>query len=130
MSNAAIYKGIGEVFMIKKKKSVIGRLFYTFGTLFFATVVAVCVMNYAKDGRAFQASLLSAIAGASESKDTTGKTKTSEDYKTIKYSKSNSKTTSKSSSKTVSKPSSDSKSSNDKGTAASDTKTPPVTADP
>lgn len=114
--------------MNKKKKSVAGRLFYTFGTIFFTAVLAVCAMNFARDGRAFQAPLLSTAAGASDNKDTISTTKTSEDYKTIKYNKSNSKTSSKAN--TASKPSTGSKSSG-KGTADSGTKTPPpVQVDP
>ena len=77
--------------MKKKKKSASGRLFYTFGSLFLIAVIAVCTMNFVKDGRAFQVPLLSATAGALDKQDNKAATKTSENYKTMKYNKTASK---------------------------------------
>jgi hypothetical protein len=33
------------------RKSVAGRLFYTFGTIFMMAVITVCAMNFSKDAR-------------------------------------------------------------------------------
>ena len=115
--------------MKKKGKSVTGRLFYTFGTVFFAAIFAVCAMNFAKDGRAFQMPLLSAALGASANQGTTVAAAASNEYETIKINKSVPKTSSKSSSNT--KSSSGSKPSQDKGAATSGTKAqPPAAVDP
>lgn len=40
------------------KSNIVGNLFYTFGTIFLAAVIAVCVINYIKDGSAAQAAFL------------------------------------------------------------------------
>lgn len=89
--------------MSKKKKSVVSRLFFTSGTIFLVSVIAICTINFARDGRAFETPLLSAAAGITGNRDTTGTAKKTEDYKTIKYNKPSSKTSSKSSSNTASK---------------------------
>lgn len=119
--------------MSRKKKSVAGRLFYTFGSIFLAAVVTVCTMNFMKDGRVFQAHLLSSATEASANQGDTDTAKTSQDYETIKVnsSKTTSNTSTKTSSGTASKTSSANKSEEDKETAASGSAAqPPVVAEP
>lgn len=74
--------------MSKKGKSVTGRLFYTFGTIFFAAIFTICAMNFTKDARVFQEPLLS----ASTVNSTTDKAEAAN--KTLKYKKSTTATTS------------------------------------
>ncbi len=83
-------------------KSAAGRLFYTFGTVLLMAVITVCSMNFAKNGRAFEMPLLSAVTGtaANAASDTV---KSADDYKTIKYKKSATKSTSKTTSSNNSK---------------------------
>lgn len=85
-----------------KKKSAAGRLFYTFGTILLLTVIAICAINFAKNGRAFERPLLSAVTGTAA--DTTSEAvKSADDYKTIKYKKPETKSPSKSTSSSGSK---------------------------
>jgi hypothetical protein len=81
--------------MKERKASALSRLFYTFGTVLLMAVVAVCTVNYAKDGRAFQIPTLSAVTGAADAGTTSGAVKTSDEYKTIQYNKASTKSTSK-----------------------------------
>lgn len=108
--------------MSKHSKSFFGSFFYTFGTIFIAAVVAVCAMNFANDGRAFQAPVLSVANAAVDKNKTAGTDKNTDDYTTLKYDKSDNKNSSKSSDK-ASKPSSG-KSSKDKSSKK------PVAVDP
>jgi hypothetical protein len=38
----------------KKKNSVAGMLFYTFGTILLLTMLAICIMNFSRDGKLFK----------------------------------------------------------------------------
>lgn len=62
--------------MSKNGKSIAGRLFYTFGTLFIAAIFAVFAINFEKDARVFQEPLLSAstVNTAAEKEKTQTKT--------------------------------------------------------
>ena len=73
--------------MSKNKKSVVSRLFFTFGTVFLVSIIAVCTINFARDGRVFQAPLLSAANGVTGGQGTAGTENKTDDYKTIKYNK-------------------------------------------
>ena len=94
---------------MSKRKSVAGRLFYTFGTIFAVAVLVVCVMNFVRDARVLQGSLSSAMTVYSDDQNAAGTEKTSTDYKTIQYKKSETKPSSETKSKNASKPSSGSK---------------------
>ncbi len=90
-------------------------------------VVAVCTVNYAKDGRAFQIPTLSAVTGAADAGTTSGAVKTSDEYKTIQYNKASTKSTSKTTSSKTGK-SAAGKSGSKAGTAAAPSAKP--AADP
>jgi len=81
-----------------KKKNIAERLFYTFGSIFLAAIIAVCVINYGKDGRAAQAAFLPAKSPASDGQNTVSATKTSKD--SAATNNSNVKATGKTTSKT------------------------------
>lgn len=89
--------------MKEKKMTAVSRLFYTFGTVLIMALVTVCVMNYSKDGRVFQMPLLSAVSGTQATQSSAGAVQSSDNYKTIKYNKPVTKTTSKSTSSKGSK---------------------------
>jgi hypothetical protein len=75
------------------KKSAAGRLFYTFGTILLLTIITVCAVNFAKNGRAFEIPLLSTVTGTAAN-TTPGAIKSTDDFKTIKYKKPETKNTS------------------------------------
>ena len=99
-------------------------MFYTFGTVFLAAMIAVCTMNFVRDGRIFQAS----AAFAENTADKTTETeKKSEEFDTLKYNKNEKTDSSKSSSKSsTGQKSSDN---SDKAASGKGTQTKPV-ADP
>ncbi len=120
-------KIVEKVRFMNKKKSVAGRLFYTFGTIFAAAVLVVCAMNFVRDARVLQGSLLSAMTVYSDDQNVAGTEKTSTDYETIQYKKSETKPSSEAKSNTASKPSSGSKA---KDTAKPGTQEKPVVPEP
>ena len=101
------------------KKSAAGRLFYTFGTILLLTVITICSINFSRNGRVFEMSLLSAVTGTT-THTTSGAVKNADDYKTIKYKKPVTKSTTKSAS------SGGSKSGGKKAALPSPKPTPPV----
>jgi len=75
--------------MKKKKASLGGWLFYTFGTVLLLSLTAICIINFSRDGRVFQKPVLTAAKSldGNTSKDNN---KTDQDNeKTIKYTRSN-----------------------------------------
>jgi hypothetical protein len=91
-------------------------------------VVAVCTVNYAKDGRAFQIPTLSAVTGAADAVTTSGAVKTSDEYKTIQYNKASTKSTSKTTSSKTGKSTAGKSAGSKAGTAAAPSAKP--AADP
>lgn len=51
----------------KHKKNIAERLFFTFGTVFLAAIIAVCAINYKKDGRAANTAFMQAATGTGAS---------------------------------------------------------------
>ncbi len=54
--------------MSKNRKSVAGRLYYTFGTVFLMAVITVCAINFSQDSRIVNRPAVTASAELTSSK--------------------------------------------------------------
>ena len=74
--------------MKKKKVSVAGRLYYTFGSMLLAAVVIVCAVNFSNDGRRFEKSLpVIASESSAQGSSNDGEESSPDSIKTLKYTK-------------------------------------------
>ncbi len=54
--------------MSKNRKSIAGRLYYTFGTVFLMAVITVCAMNFSQDSRIMNRPAVTASAEQTSAK--------------------------------------------------------------